>query len=230
MPDLPDHDNAQKWLKTFGSLSPGKKSFVAFCIAVFFTGWIMVIVQQLKIANLKEEIGPLRTAALVSYGKDDRETLKKFVDAAVQLRRDYTNALGVIDDLKGEVEDLKQKTERAAPRAKAEKLVEQFKELPKARIVIKRYDAADESVRFSKHLESLFSRSGFEVIVFPAELNSLNLMSRVGQEIWVNSTNYPTCADAVFTALNNTGMNLKPIRDASVDNRNIEFCIFRISK
>ena len=137
VPDLPDHDNAMKWKRSFAALSPVRKTVVGLLIAAACVGGIVSCNQSAKVEGLREELAaerrkladyvPFKTAALVAYGKDDPASLKQLADSISTLRTNYTEARDEAAKLRSEVNRLRAQTERAVDAEAEEELVAQLK-------------------------------------------------------------------------------------------------------
>lgn len=185
---------------------------------------------RIENTSLRAELAPFKTAALVTYGKNDPETLRKLASSIETLGLAYSNALVKVRSLEAQVDHLQGQTERAVRPEKAEELVAYLKTLPKTKVRILRYDLTAESERFSKQLEAIFTQSGFDLTVHPVQVGAFNLMHVVGQRFQVNTTNQPACAKRVFDAFNSAGMGFEPALFPNLGSDEIEIAIFRLSK
>lgn len=185
---------------------------------------------QIENTGLKAELAPFKTAAMVTYGKNDPETLRKLASGIETLGLAYSNALVKVRSLEAQVDHLQGQTERAVRPEKMEELISHLKTLPKAKVRILRYDLTAESERFSKQLETILTRSGFDLTVHPVQVGAFNLMHVVGQRFQVNTTNQPACAKRMFDAFNSAGMGFEPTLFPNLNSDEIEIAIFRLSK
>ena len=255
---LPDHDNAMKWKRWFASLSPGWKVVFAFVIAAACVGGIVSCNQHAQVASLRGELGtgqqerdaarnerdvanqkinqlnadfsPLKTAALMAYGKADPESLKKLADDLSTLRAAWSKAEEEAKLLRSEIRRVRAQTERAVDQGAEEELVSLLKTLPKPKVGIKRYEHTAEAVRFADQLETIFTKSGFTLTVHPPEVQGMNLAHLVGQLFQLNMTNQPPMVKRVFDALNAAGMNFTVVDQPGMSSNEIELAIFRLSK
>ena len=258
MTEIPDHDNAAKWLRSFSALPKGAKVFFGLLIAALIVGGIVSCNQTAQVKSLTEErdtarderntarnerdaanqkvtqlevdYAPLKTAAVIAYGKADPETLKKLAEDLSALRTSWSNAEEEAKQLRVEISRVRAQTERAVDSKSEGDLINFLKTLPKLKVGLKRYDHTAEALRFSKQLETIFTKSGFNLTLHPPEVPGLNLNHLVGQLFQLNLTNQPPDVKRIFDALNNAGMNFTAVDQPGMSSNEIELAIFRLSK